>query len=342
MRAVQITISKSRRKLQNERVKIALIGAGGWGRQHARIFAARPDVDFCAVVGRTPEKTRARAAEYGVRAYTDIAEMLEQERPDLVSLCLPNQGHFEATLRVIQAGVPLLVEKPLVFDLNEADTLLHEAARRELFFAINFNHRYAVPVQKTKQAINDGRLGDIIVATWRFGGEGTQDHPYAKLIETQCHGFDLLEYLCGPIVSVQAEMTDRTGKGFSTQVISVRFADGGVGSLVGSYDSSYAYPDTHRIEVNGTKGRVLIQDTVRRWSFQQAGSETGEVWEAGYFNDRDRMFHNTFDTYIDALLQAFRDSLPPPVPAEAGRRALRLAQASIEAFTTGRRIPVIG
>ena len=99
------------------------------------------------MVGRNRERAEARAAEYGVRAYTDIAEMLETEKPDLVSLSLPNQGHFAPTLQVIQAGFPLLVEKPLVFDLGEADTLLAEAAKRDLFFAINFNHRYAKPVQ---------------------------------------------------------------------------------------------------------------------------------------------------------------------------------------------------
>lgn len=70
------------------------------------------------------------AERYGVRAYTDIAMMLSKERPDLVSLCLPNQGHFETTLQVIQAGYPLLVEKPLVFDVGEAETLIEEAAKR--------------------------------------------------------------------------------------------------------------------------------------------------------------------------------------------------------------------
>lgn len=85
--------------------------------------------------------------------------MLNRENPDLVSLCLPNQGHFDATLQVIQADVPLLVGKPLVFDLGEAETLLAEAAKQNLFFAINFNHRYAIPVQKTKEAIDAGRLG---------------------------------------------------------------------------------------------------------------------------------------------------------------------------------------
>src|SRR4051794_11024453 len=94
------------------RIKVAVIGAGGWGRQHVRVFGERADVELCAVVGRTREKTEARAAEFNTRAYLDIQEMLDREQPDLVSLSLPNQGHFEATLQVIQAGVPLLAEKP--------------------------------------------------------------------------------------------------------------------------------------------------------------------------------------------------------------------------------------
>ena len=322
-----------------DRVKIALIGAGGWGRQHARIFAARPDVDFCAIAGRTAERTQARAREFGTKAYTDIGEMLEREKPDLVSVCLPNEAHFAPTLQVIEAGFPLLVEKPLVFDLAEADTLLAEASVRNLFFAINFNHRYAKPVQMAKAASDAGRLGPLSFATWRFGGEGGAGHPFGNLVETQCHGFDMLEYLCGPIQTVMAEMSDKTTPGsFGDMAISLRFASGAVGSLVGSYSSSYAYTATHRVEVNGTKGRVLIEDTVRRYSFQAAGSETEEVWQAGYFNDTDREFQRTFDAYTEAMLSAFRQGRPPPVPAEAGRRALRLALATIESFQTGTRI----
>jgi len=257
-----------------------------------------------------------------------------------VSLCLPNQGHFEATLRVIEAGYPLLVEKPLVFDLGEADRLLTAAAERDLFFTFNFNHRYARPVQMARRAIQEGRLGDIVFATWRFGGEGTSTHPYANLIETQCHGFDMLEYLCGPIDAVSAEMTNKTGQGYRTLVLALRFASGAVGSLVGSYDSSYAYPGTHVLEINGTGGRIVIEDTVRRYTFQPTSEETGEVWQAGYFNDADRAFHRTFDTYIDATLAAFRDKQPPPVHARAGHRALVLARAAIVAFEAGRRVVV--
>jgi len=110
--------------------------------------------------------------------------------------------------------------------------------------------------------------------------------------------------------------------------------------MLGSYDSSYAYPDTHVLEINGTRGRVLIEDTVRRYTFNAAGNETAEVWQSGYFNDRDRGFYLTFDRHMDAVLEAFTHGAPPPIHARAGRRALRLAMAAIESFRSGRRVVV--
>jgi myo-inositol 2-dehydrogenase / D-chiro-inositol 1-dehydrogenase len=323
------------------KIKAVLIGAGGWGLQHARILSQRSDVDFCAIAGRTLEKTRNRADQFEVRAYTNITEMLDQKKPDLAFLSLPNEEHFQPTMEVIRAGVPLFVEKPLVFDLKEADQLVQEAADRKLFFGINFNHHYARPVALAHHAIQQGRLGDLIFATWRFGGEGGTSHPFNNLIETQCHGFDMLEFLCGPIDSVMAQMTDKTQKRtYRTLVLALHFANGAVGSLVGSYDSSYAYPETHRVEINGTKGRIVIEDTVRRYTFNTAGSETAEVWQSGYFNDRDRDFYLTFDLHIDAVMEAFKAGKQPPVHARAGRRALQLAHAAIESYSSGMRIAV--
>jgi myo-inositol 2-dehydrogenase/D-chiro-inositol 1-dehydrogenase len=320
--------------------RVAVVGTGEWwGREHARLFSRRLDTELCAIVGRSPAKTEARAAEFGTHGYTDLDEMLARERPNLVSVCLPNEGHFEPTLHLIRAGVALLVEKPLVFDLGEADTLLAEAAERDLFFAINFNHRYARPVQLTRAAVDAGELGEVVFATWRFGGEPNDGaSPHRNLIETQCHGFDMLEHLCGPIASVVAQMTDKTGRDYSTMAVALRFVNGAVGSLVGSYDSSYAYPLTHLVEVNGTRGRAVIEDTMRRWRMSTAGEETSRVWEAGYFNDADRSFHRTFDRHVDEVLTALVNEGEPPIHARAGRRALALAMATIESFESGRRV----
>jgi predicted dehydrogenase len=326
-------------------LRVAVVGAGGWGEQHARIFSRRADTELCAVVGRTLARTQARAAAYGAPAYTDIARMLTEQHPDLVTVSLPNEGHFEPTLELIRAGVPLLVEKPLVFSLPEADVLLAEAASRDLFFAINFNQRYAEPVQRARQAIRAGELGELVFSTWRFGGEGSfAASRHGNLIETQCHGLDMLEYLCGPIVSVMAQMTDKTtvgrvpGSPYSTLAVALEFADGAVGTLLGTYDSSYAYPDTQRVEINGTAGRAVIHDTVRSLELSTAGDETTRIWQAGYFNDEARTFAYTFDRHVDAILGAFRAGAEPPVHARAGRRTLVLADAIIASSEQGTRV----
>ena len=232
-----------------ERVRVAVVGTGAWwGRQHAIAFSTRPDAQLCAVVGRNPQRTEDRAAEFRVPGYLDVEEMLDRERPDLVAVCLPNEGHFEPTLRIIKAGFPLLVEKPLVFDLHEADDLLAEAERRDLFFAINFNHRYAKPVQLAHDAVRNGALGRLTFATWRFGGEaGTSSHPHANLIETQCHGLDMLEHLCGPISSVTAQMSDATGRGYSTLSVALQFDNGAVGSLTQAHPLQAHVGETVRI-----------------------------------------------------------------------------------------------
>src|SRR5260370_31215473 len=214
----------------DRKIKVCLVGAGVWGRQHARVFSQRPDVQLCAVAGRTLAKTQARAAEFGLRAYTNVQEMLAAEKPDLVSLSLPNLEHFEATMQVIEAGYPLLVEKSLTFDLSEVDQLLAQAEKRGLFFAINFNHRYAKPLRLAREAIKAGRLGDITHATWRFGGEANvSSHPHANLIETPCHGLDPVDALLGSLTSVMAEMTNRTCGGYRPIAVALPLATRAVG-----------------------------------------------------------------------------------------------------------------
>lgn len=293
-----------------------------------------------AVVGRTAGRAEQRAAAYGTTAYTSIDEMIARARPDLVTTSLPNEEHFAPTLQLIRHEVPLLVEKPLVFDLDEAEQLVAEAEQRNLFFAINFNHRYATAVRQAHRAIDDGLLGDIVHVSWRFGGEANPGlSPYRNLFETQCHGFDMLEHLAGPISSVMAEMTNKTDeRAYHTMVIAVRFANRAVGSLVGTYDSSYAYPDAQYIEINGTLGRALIRDTVQELTLSRVGSETHEVWRPGYFNDLDRTFAHTFDRHVDDVLAALRAGREPPIHARAGRRSVELATAAVRSFEQGVRV----
>ena len=315
-----------------KKVKVALIGTGNWCLQHCRVLKEHPKVEFCGILGRNKERTKKRAKLFDVPYYLDLKELIKNQKPDLINISLPNEHHFNMTMQVIKSSCHLFVEKPLVFKMHEAKKLLAEAKKRKLFFGINFNWRYSTPVSKAIKTIKENKLGDINFITWRFGGTGGGGDPFGNIIETQCHGFDMLEYLNGPIKSVHSFMTNKTNNGFSTFVISMKFKNKSVGSLVGSYDTSYAYPNTHYLEINGSNGRILIEDQVRKYSFNKQGDETAEVWQSGFFNDYEREFHRTFDEHFNEVVKKFINNEEPPVHAKVGKRVLELALSSIESY----------
>ena len=272
--------------------------------------------------------------------YLDLKELIKNQKPDLINISLPNEHHFNMTMQVIKSSCHLFVEKPLVFKMQEAKKILAEAKKRKLFFGINFNWRYSTPVSKAIKTIKENKLGDINFITWRFGGKGGGGDLFGNIIETQCHGFDMLEYLNGPIKSVHSFMTNKTNNGFSTFVVSMKFKNKSVGSLVGSYDTSYAYPNTHYLEINGSKGRILIEDQVRKYSFNKKDDETAEVWQSGFFNDYERDFHRTFDVHFNEVIKNFINNKEPPVHAKVGKRALELALSSIESYKKRKRVDI--
>ena len=114
-----------------ESLRVAVVGTGEWwGYHHARVWPnALTSTWSRSSVGRREDRVSGSSA-FGVPALCRPRMMLDAERPDLVSLCLPNEGHYETTLQVIRAGFPLFVEKPITFDLAEADSLIEEAASR--------------------------------------------------------------------------------------------------------------------------------------------------------------------------------------------------------------------
>lgn len=328
--------------MNHQKLRVAVIGAGNWGYQHARAYSQRKDTELIAICGRTEEKTRKRADEFHVPYYLDIDEMLKTEKPDFVSVCLPAQHSFEPTMKVIKAGIPLLSEKPLAFKPEEAREMIRCAKEQNLFYAIDFNQRYSIPCLKAKEAITAGKLGNPVFALWRFGhgwGDPYIDHPYLNLIEAQCHGLDMLEHLCGPIESVMAEMTDNGGRrSFSTFTLSLRMINGGIATFLATLDANEHNKLSQLIEIGGTDGRILIEDNVQSYTYQATESDMAEVWRAGFFEDDLRCFGKNLDRHLDDLIPALMRGEQPPVPAEKGLRALELAYAAIESFETGKRV----
>ena len=110
-----------------KKVKVALIGTGNWSLQHCRILSQHPKVEFCGILGRDKERTKKRAKLYDVPFYIDLKELIKNQKPDLINISLPNEHHYEMTMKVIKSNCHLFVEKPLVFSINEANNLIKEA-----------------------------------------------------------------------------------------------------------------------------------------------------------------------------------------------------------------------
>lgn len=322
-------------------VKVAIIGTGQWGLQHAKIFSELENVTMCAIVGRNLEKVKIRANLFKVPYYLDVTEMIKKEHPDLVSVCVPSDEMFCITKRLMEEEIPILIEKPITYDLEQAEQLINMSGKRNLFCGVNFIHRYSKPVQMAYDSIQKGELGNIVYFDWKMGQYGScKQKRYGNLIETQCHGLDLVEFICGSISTVFCEMTDVTNKGYTTLTASLKLENGAVGSFLGTYDSIETYHPSQYLEICGRLGRVKIEDFVGKYSIQKFGSESEEIWTPGMMNEEDRFVVSSFRRHIKEVVENLRERKKPPISIECGYRSLYLAHKMIESFEMGKRVNV--
>src|SRR5687768_7857912 len=107
---------------------VGIVGAGAFGREHARAIAAMTDVRLVAASARTPERLAAFAAEFGGVDYTDYRELIVDPAVDLVCIALPHNLHHEATVAAAEAGKPILLEKPMAPTLPDCDAIVDVVA----------------------------------------------------------------------------------------------------------------------------------------------------------------------------------------------------------------------
>jgi predicted dehydrogenase len=321
-------------------LRAAVVGAGFVGSIHARALAEHAGVALVAVCGRTRPKTESLALVHGVPYYLTVKELLDAERPDIVCVCTGNDQHVEPTIAALERGAHVFVEKPMAFRLADAHLMAEAARRSGMKLGVDFNHRFAEPYQRALSFVRAGNLGTHAFAFVKFAGDlyPSLNDPYCMLIETQGHSFDLLRLFAGEIEEVSAFLADPRDIGvFTSAAISLRFTSGAVGTVLGSWDSSYSHPRSVVFEVSGTEGRVEVEnvvDSVRTYRHDRAGFTE---WRPGLFEGR-RDFWRTVDVHLGAFIDAVRDDRDPPVSWVDGLRALDATFAAIASFEQG--VPV--
>jgi predicted dehydrogenase len=165
MTAQQTAPENDRNTTRPTQLRVAFIGAGGIAAQHLRHYQQCSDVAVVAAADVKQENLDRWRSEHGVaRTFTDHQQMLEQVKPDAVSVCTPNFLHCQPTLDALDAGAHVFVEKPLAMNAEEGQQMLRKAREKGLKLTIAFQWRFTAKTQAIRQAYDNGTLGDVMYA----------------------------------------------------------------------------------------------------------------------------------------------------------------------------------
>lgn len=198
-----------------------IIGAGSIGNFHLSGYQAQSDLcQIQAICDITPSRLAEMGDKFRVpqeHRYLDYREMLKKEKLDLLSVCTPNAYHFECAKAAIQAGVDVLIEKPMVLTMEQARQIKQLAARKKVKVMVAFSHRFIHTNRAAKKLLDKGLIGKPFMIRVRYGhggpypGWAQSDWFYRQkiagggaILDMGIHAMDICQYFIGPIKTVSA------------------------------------------------------------------------------------------------------------------------------------------
>ncbi|MFD2935823.1 Gfo/Idh/MocA family protein [Spirosoma flavum] len=349
-------------------LRIAIIGPGKVAHLHAQAVLQTPDTKLVAVYGRTSQKAEDFANKYGIRAYTDVNEMVGSENVDLCLVCTSHPAHREPTVAALNAGSHVLVEKPLASSLDDCDAMIEAAKQNNRYLGVISQRRFYEPSQRIRQAIDSGKIGKPVLGTiqmlgWRNEAyyqsdswRGTwADEGGGVLVNQSPHQLDLLLWYMGEIdevFGVWRNLNHPYIEVDDTALAIVKFKNGGLGNIIVSNSQKPGiFGKVHVHGQNGasvgvqTDGGALFiagMSTITDPPVNDLWTVPGEENLLAQFITEDTAFFNTIDAtvyYFGLQIAEFRDAVregrPPIVTGEDGRKVVALFQAIYESTRTG-------
>ncbi|WP_406821777.1 Gfo/Idh/MocA family protein [Pseudomonas sp. KnCO4] len=341
----------------NAPLRIALIGAGSMGRQHYRHLLNVAQARLCAVADPGPQ-AEAFAAECGVPCFADHRRMLDSVRPEAVIVANPNNLHVATALDCIEAGIPVLVEKPVGVHLDEVRALIEASRRRNVPVLVGHHRRHNPLISQARQVITDGKLGRLInvTALWQLQKPDSYfETPWRRepgagfLLTNLIHDLDLLRHLCGEVEQVQA-FTRSDVRGYANEdsaAVLLQFANGALGSLTGS--DAVAAPWSWELDsgespvyprqdgqpcylLAGTLGALSIPQ-LKRWHYAEAGAG----WHSPLLHSVESIpAGEALTLQLQHFVRVARGEQAPLIDAADGGRTLALIEAIRKAADSGR------
>lgn len=313
---------------------------------------------MAADAGVTADVTAAAPDNAGVRLpaprlYSEYRTMLDAEDLDLIAICTESGKHAPIALDCIDAGVNLIIEKPLALALADADHVIQQAKRRGVKVCACHQNRFNKSIRTIREALEAGRFGRLLYGTthvrWNRGDSyyaqapwrGTWEQDGGALMNQCIHSIDILRWMMGDeVVEVFAYADRLMHRSIETEDLGlalVRFANGSYGVIEGTTD---VYPQNleETLYIFGSEGVAKAGgsslNTIEHWRFADGFDDESQVMAEACERPGDVYGFGHTPLYAD-VIEAIRYDRPPFVDARAGFRALELVLAIYRSAQSG-------
>lgn len=327
-------------------IRVAVAGAGEWGRNHVRTLAAMPGVDLAWVID--PDERRredARALAPRARIVADDGEALRDRRLDAVVVSSPTPSHYPVAKAALQAGKHVLVEKPLAATSAEASDLVLRARRAKHHLAVGHLLLYHPAMPHVRRFVAEGRSGPVLYVYGQRSNIGRLRDDEGALISLAPHDISVMAHLLGQWpVGVSAHARRCVQERWEDVVfLTLRFASG----VLGQVHLSWLEPlKVRRITVVAREGMAVFDDMlpVEKLRLHRILPGSGRLRQPDPAPRVPRLAAvEPLRAELAAFVRAVRTGRPCLTPGEDGLsvvRVLEAAQASLRA--DGREQPVTG
>lgn len=334
-------------------LRFGLLGCGAISKKHAESLARIDEAELVAVCDQAGEAAEAKAAEYGARAYTDPRRMIETEELDVLSVLTPSGSHGQNVLDLVDTGVHFVVEKPMALRLGEADRIIRACAERDVHLFVVQQNRFNPPIQALRQALDQGRFGQLVLGTVRVRWCRTEEYYRAKswrgtwaldggVVSNQAsHHIDMLEWLMGSVESVMAMTETRLAdiEAEDTACALLRFTSGALG-IIEATTATRPKDLEGSLSILGERGSVEVggffMNQLKTWQFAQPEPTDETVFDTHGVNPSVFAWNHT--EYLKDVVQAVRTNTKGLVEGLDGRRSLELITAIYESAETGQEV----
>lgn len=322
--------------------RVCVIGLGPIGNRHSDLYQEHPQAELVGVCDLIRERADAAAERLGVPGFYSVKEMLAALQPDICSVATGGEeygsDHCLPTLEAFEGGCHVLCEKPISNSIEDAERMVAGGKAAGKCFGIDLNHRFNPAHRLAKRWVEEGRLGHLLfvnMSMWIMNPR--ESSPYFQLKALHPHTVDIMRYFCGDVEAVQCFAVKAPGRAiWSTAQFNMRFKNGVVGSLTGSYDIARGHP-MERCEVAGTGGRFVIEDIFKQATLYPAETLEKVVYTEPSLFGGMRDFVDTFRDRIGRFVEQVDAGVKPEEidgSGEDGLAAQKVLAAAIESLET--------